>query len=194
MKVLAAEFVGSAARADGVPDDGLPHVALIGRSNVGKSSLINALTRARLARTAAKPGKTRLLNLYRVRLSNNTRVDLVDLPGYGYAGRAGDDFDALVGEYFAARRVHDRLTLGLLLVDGRHPGLERDRQAWSWLVEQGLPAAVVITKMDKLSGAERARHLGQFADTFNVPLVAVSAMRGEGLEALWTLIARQLRP
>jgi GTP-binding protein len=192
VKVLTAEFVGSAARSASVPEDGLAHVVMVGRSNVGKSTLINALTRSRLARTAAKPGKTRLINLYRVSLAGAGRLDLVDLPGYGHASGGTDDFDAMMSEYFAWRRGHDRATLILLLVDGRHPGLDRDRVTWSWLVEQGLPAMVVVTKVDKLSRTERARHLNQFANTFNVPLVAVSATGGEGLEALWTTIARQL--
>jgi GTP-binding protein len=177
-----------------VPEDGLPHVVMVGRSNVGKSTLINALTRSRLARTAAKPGKTRLINLYRVNLAGAGRLDLVDLPGYGHASGGTGDFDAMMAEYFAWRRTHDRATLVLLLVDGRHPGLDRDRVGWSWMVEQGLPAMVVVTKIDKLSRAERARHLKEFADTFNVPLVAVSATKGEGLEALWTTIARHLLP
>jgi GTP-binding protein len=194
VKVLDAEFVGSAARPSSVPEDGLPHVVMVGRSNVGKSTLINALTRSRLARTAAKPGKTRLINLYRVNLAGAGRLDLVDLPGYGHASGGTGDFDAMMAEYFAWRRTHDRATLILLLVDGRHPGLDRDRVGWSWMVEQGLPAMVVVTKIDKLSRAERARHLKEFADTFNVPLVAVSATKGEGLEALWTTIARQLLP
>jgi GTP-binding protein len=196
LKVLEAEFVASAASAETVPHDGLPHVAFVGRSNVGKSTLINALTHSKLARTSAKPGKTRLLNLYRLRLASKFRVDFVDLPGYGYAaGRTTEeDFDALAGAYFAGRRHADQPTVMLLLVDGRHPGLRRDLAAWSWLVEQGLPAAVVITKIDKLTRADRSRHLGQFTDMFNIPLVAVSALSGEGLEDLWTTITKQLRP
>jgi GTP-binding protein len=106
VKVLGVEFLRSAASAADFPRDPIPQLALVGRSNVGKSSLINALTRSRVARTSAAPGKTRLLNLYLVRLASADleRVYLVDLPGYGYArggGRAASEFEALVGEYFA---------------------------------------------------------------------------------------------
>jgi GTP-binding protein len=106
VKVLGVEFLRSAASAADFPRDPVPQLALGGRSNVGKSSLINALARARVARTSAAPGKTRLLNLYLVRLPGPglERVYLVDLPGYGYARggpRAASVFDALVGEYFA---------------------------------------------------------------------------------------------
>ena len=191
LKVIS-EFITSAAGAEGFPTDGTPELAMVGRSNVGKSSLINALIRTRLARTAAKPGKTRLINVYRIRLAGAGQLDLIDLPGYGHASGGTDDFDAMMGEYFGWRRTHDRPTLILLLVDSRHPGLARDSLTWEWLVEHGMPAMVVLTKIDKLSRTERARHLKQFADTFHVPLVAVSATKGEGLEALWTTIARQL--
>src|ERR1019366_3375766 len=116
-----------------------------------------------LARKAAKPGKTRLINLYRIRLAGWGQLDLIDLPGYGHASGGTDDFDAMMAEYFAWRRTHDRPTLILLLVDARHPGLARDSLTWEWLVEHGMPAMVVLTKIDKLSRAERARHLTQFA-------------------------------
>jgi GTP-binding protein len=106
VKVLGVEFLKSAASRDDFPRDAIPQLALVGRSNVGKSSLINALTRSKVARTSAAPGKTRLLNLYLVRGAGGTpeRLYLVDLPGYGYArggARAATSFEALVGEYFA---------------------------------------------------------------------------------------------
>ena len=105
MRVDDVEFVRSAADARGFPRDPAPQLALVGRSNVGKSSLINALTRRRVARTSAAPGKTRLLNLYRVRLAGRGRSELylVDLPGYGYARggrRSAAEFDELVTVYF----------------------------------------------------------------------------------------------
>lgn len=192
MVVTEAEFVLSAATASQLPPDAIPHMALVGRSNVGKSTLINALVRRKMARTSAKPGKTRLLNAYRVRLSNGTTFMLVDLPGYGYAGRAENDFDALVSGYFDARRARPEPTLALMAVDARHPGLASDRATRDWLDAAGVVTVTVVTKLDKLKGAERVRHLRQFADACEGPLVAVSAERGEGLDTLWTLIRKHL--
>jgi GTP-binding protein len=185
----------SAADASQLPNDPVPHVAMIGRSNVGKSTLINALVQKQMARTSATPGKTRLLNAYRIRPANFPQFLLVDLPGYGYAGRRGDSgFDKLVSGYFDARRERQEHTVALLLVDARHPGLSGDLAAWDWLGTAGVVPAVVVTKLDKLSGAVRARQLRQFSDTFDAPLAAVSAERGEGLDTLWTLIRKLLNP
>ena len=193
MKIVDADFVLSAAEAGQVPVDGLAHVVLVGRSNVGKSTLINALTRARIARTSATPGKTRLLNLYRVSLGMGRRLDFVDLPGYGYArGVEAREFDPLISGYWAARQQSPQGTLCLFSVDARHPGLAADAAAWTWLRDQGVHAVVVATKVDKLSRAERVRHLREFDDVFHAPVVAVSAARHEGIEELWQQIIRHL--
>src|SRR4029434_8060948 len=116
--------------------DRLAKVAMVGRSNVGKSSLINALVRKKLARTSAAPGKTRLANFYRVVVEPRPPFYLVDLPGFGYArGRdqARDEFAPLAAGYFGAR-VRDPQFRGVfVLVDSRHPGLASDRSAWNWL-------------------------------------------------------------
>jgi len=187
-----------------LPRDPLPQLALVGRSNVGKSTLINALARQKVARTSAAPGKTRLLNLYLVRLQGRPldRLYLVDLPGYGYA-RGGevsrDSFDVLVGEYFeqptAAESPHGTPagpTATLLLVDARHPGLEADVAALAWLARHGRPVVVVATKVDKLSRAERTRATRGWQAALNVPILPVSAVTGEGLEELWTQISKLL--
>lgn len=195
--MIEAEFVLSAAAASQLPNDPLPHVAMVGRSNVGKSSLINALMRQKVARTSAKPGKTRLLNAYRIRAANGLRFMLVDLPGYGFAGyghNAEHDFDTLVSGYFEARSQSEQPTLALLLVDARHPGLASDLDAWGWIGDSGVTRATVVTKIDKLSGSIRARELAVFKKTFDGPLLAVSAERGEGMEPLWTLIRNLLNP
>jgi len=163
---------------------------MVGRSNVGKSSLINALVRQSLARTSAAPGKTRLANFYRVQRAGHPPFYLVDLPGYGYA-RGGDaaraTFDQLAAEYFTSRRGAT-----LLLVDSRHPALDADVRAGTWLVDHGVTCHVVATKVDKLTQAERRRHLGELERRYSGPVTAVSAHTGEGLEALWTQIARLL--
>jgi GTP-binding protein len=208
---IVAEFVASAASARDFPRDRLPEVALVGRSNVGKSSLINAMVRRKLARTSAAPGKTRLANFYRVQRGTEPALYLVDLPGYGYA-RGGDgsarEFDRLADAYFgrAARGTDDVLARKgagrlatrerpaaievLLLVDSRHPALDSDLEAWAWVKSQECPCGVVATKVDKLTRAERARHTRQLESLFDVPVTLVSAETGEGLDELWKLIAR----
>jgi GTP-binding protein len=204
---IVAEFVTSAAGAGDFPRDRLPEIAMVGRSNVGKSSLINALVRQPLARTSAAPGKTRLANFYRVQRGSSPPLYLVDLPGYGYA-RGGDasaqEFNKLVDAYFSrATGTPDsdpgsripgpgqRVPIGvLLLVDSRHPGLESDLETWSWLESQPCPRGVVGTKVDKLTRAERTRHSREMESLFQMPVPLVSAMDGEGLDALWKLIVK----
>lgn len=185
---ISAEFVTSAAGANDFPKDRLPEVAVVGRSNVGKSTLLNALMRQSLARTSAAPGKTRLANFYRVKRGTARPLFLVDLPGYGYA-RGGDasarEFNRLAESYFA--RPGQRGVV--LLVDSRHPGLASDRDAWRWLESQPWPRAVIGTKADKLTRAERARHARELETLFDIPVPLVSAHTGEGLDELWKMIA-----
>jgi len=187
---ISAEFVTSAAGARDFPRDRLAEVALVGRSNVGKSSLINALVGKSLARTSAAPGKTRLANFYRVQRGTSRPLYLVDLPGYGYA-RGGDrtarEFNRLAEAYFA--RAVDQPIGVLLLVDSRHPGLESDLDAWAWARSLPCPSAVIGTKVDKLTRALRTRHAREFESLFQQPVPLVSAMDGEGLDALWKMIA-----
>jgi GTP-binding protein len=207
---IVAEFVTSAAGENDFPNDRLPEIALVGRSNVGKSSLINALVRRPVARTSAAPGKTRLANFYRVERGSSPPLYLVDLPGYGYA-RGGDasaqEFNRLVQAYFArsgdegpSRSAGSPARQGgtdqgkrigvLLLVDSRHPGLESDAAAWGWLGSQPCPRAAVGTKVDKLTRAERARHSRELESLFQLPVPLVSAQDGEGLDELWKLIVK----
>ena len=195
---IAAEFVTSAAGAADFPRDRLPEVAMVGRSNVGKSSLINALVRQPLARTSAAPGKTRLANIYRVRRGSMPACYLVDLPGYGYARAprqssgqaaghegAATEFSQLTDAFFGRPGQRG----ALLLVDSRHPGLSSDLEAWEWLGSQSCARGVVGMKVDKLTQAERARHARELKHVFEVPVVLVSARTGEGLDELWKMIA-----
>ena len=168
---------------------------MVGRSNVGKSSLINALVRLPVARTSATPGKTRLANFFRVRRGTAPAFYLVDLPGYGYA-RGGDasarEFRKLAEAYFArgAQEIAPVALGVLLLVDSRHPGLESDREAWDWLGEQRVARGIVGTKVDKLTRAERTRNARELESLFQTPVLLVSAQTGEGLDELWKMIAR----
>jgi len=200
---VSATFVKSAARPSDYPDDGLAELALVGRSNVGKSTLVNALTGIRLARTSRAAGKTRLLNVYRVQDGSGRPFNLVDLPGYGYARggqKSQEEFEVLTREYFESRtgatgtasRRRPSAFAVLLLVDGRHPGLASDARAHDWLAGLGVPLSVVATKMDKLTRAERSRAQHAFGRAFTAPVLPVSAATGEGLKELWILIARLL--
>ena len=195
MKVVS-EFVTSAAGAEGLPKDGLPELAMVGRSNVGKSSLINALVRKKLARTSAAPGKTRLANFYRVAVEPRPPFYLVDLPGFGYARggeKSREEFDALAAAYFGARVDDPRFRGVFVLVDSRHPGLDSDRSTWNWLDSHGVARHVVATKVDKLTQAERQRHLGELERLYSGPVTPVSAETGEGLDELWKKIASLTR-
>jgi GTP-binding protein len=175
----------------------------VGRSNVGKSTLINALTRVKLARTSAAPGKTRLANLYRISVEGGPggpghwAVYFADLPGYGYA-RGGEasvaELAQIAAEYFADEdgAVH-RIALVLHVIDARHPGLEADVAAADWLSAIGVERATVANKIDKLSRSERAKNLRELERTLGTAALPVSAARGEGLDDLWALIARTSR-
>jgi GTP-binding protein len=199
IRILGAEFVTSATRAGDLPRSPLPELAFAGRSNVGKSSLINALAGRTLARTSAAPGKTRLANYYAIRSDRSPAFHLVDLPGYGYArgDKSGTAFESLVREYFfgtnQAGDVRGAIAGVMLLVDARHPGLDADCQAHAWFAAQGRPVCLVATKVDKLSRNERQRSARALAETFGHAALMTSVLTGEGIEDLWTWIVQHLK-
>ncbi|MBI1951607.1 MAG: YihA family ribosome biogenesis GTP-binding protein [Acidobacteria bacterium] len=189
MDIIARRFHISATRPEDFPGGRRPHVAFMGRSNVGKSSLLNRLLGARgLARTSKDPGRTRALNFFLV----NDRVFFVDLPGFGYARvptRVRQQWKGLVESYLARP---GRPELALHLVDARHDPTDMDDELREWLQQTGVRHEVVLTKIDKLSGNDRARSLQRAAQWLGLPPgrypLAVSSVTGQGLPALWRVI------
>lgn len=184
MNIHTAQFELTAALAEQLPESVLPEIVFSGRSNVGKSSLINCLLKRRsLARTSATPGKTASINFYRL-----DTMRLVDLPGYGYAKVSDNErrrWNALIQGYFDADRD---LRLAVQLVDMRHPPSKEDWQMIEYFVESGVPFVVVLTKADKLNRTERAaqeRAMEQaFAPYEGLTLVPFSSVTGEGADTL----------
>lgn len=186
MKIRTVEYAGAITRRGESAPEPLPQIAFSGRSNVGKSSLINTIlrrTRAKIAHVSATPGKTRALNFYRV----NSRFFLVDLPGYGYA-RAPEDVRQAWRELIEWYLTEARELKGVVhLVDARHVPSEHDRVMVSLLGERQLPTLVVITKMDKLKRSQRGPALERILRELRVEedqLLPFSSRTGEGREAL----------
>ena len=173
--IIQAEYAATAVRRDQYPTDGLPEVAFLGRSNVGKSSLINSLCRHRgLARVSGAPGKTQTINYFKAALRCRDEEEgeqrlpffLVDLRGYGFAktgGKNRDRWSAFISEYVTGS---ENLCVLCLLVDLRHPGLAIDREAYEWLASSGVPLQIVGTKADKLKANEKHRNLAQLKKLF----------------------------
>jgi len=188
MKIFEAELIASAPRLDQLPSSGLPEVAFLGRSNVGKSSLLNALVRRKkLARTSSTPGKTRDLVLFRVR-TDRGEIGLVDLPGYGWAKvsrKERDSWGRLVESYLAER---PELRLAILLQDSRRTWSEDESLLLQWLATKNVPGRVVLTKTDKFKLMKRKERIRALTDEigpgFGKP-ISTSAAKGEGLDLVW---------
>jgi GTP-binding protein len=195
-RVRAAEHAAAAAGREGFPPPELPEVAFLGRSNVGKSSLLNRLMgRRRLAHTSRTPGKTRLVHFYRVERGEGG-VCLVDLPGYGFArvSRAERQrWRKLVEGYLEGR---DSLRACVLLQDLRRDVTDDERDLLAWLAERGVPTVVALTKIDKLKPMRRAARIrelkAQLADA-DAAVLATSAQGGEGIPELWRALGGLLR-
>lgn len=183
MEIKSAEFVTSMSRY-AAPDPALPQIAVAGKSNVGKSSLINCLCRRKaLAKTSSTPGKTRLINLFLL----NGSFHLVDLPGYGFAKVGKQEqqrWGGMMEQYF---RETEQLRLTLHLVDIRHEPTQDDVQMNEFLRAYGLPFLVVATKADKISRGARMKYLAPICRTLQVQpwqVICVSSETGDGREQL----------
>ena len=193
-KLPRAQFILSAAAPSDFPADGLPEVALVGRSNVGKSSVLNQLVGIKkLAAVSWTPGRTQLINFFRV----EERFSLVDLPGYGFARvpvAVRRRWETLVSKYLFER---SELRLVLLVVDARREPLASDQQVLKLLNDSGMSYALIATKSDKLSRAAMARQRlrlhSVFAAEGEIPFITFSAVTGEGRKEIWNVIEKHVR-
>ena len=200
MKIQDARIAATAAAPEGFPREGVPEIAFLGRSNVGKSSLLNALAgRRALARTSSTPGKTRLIHFFEVTRDTTDRarrrVLLVDLPGYGWAKVAKTEraaWQTLVESYLERRSP---LRLAILLHDVRRDPTEDEHLLLAWLAERAVATLVAITKCDKEKPTRRAARLRALETAYaGHALVATSSETKDGIEALWKEIDARLAP
>ena len=186
LRGVKAEFLKSAFCEPDWPRDSRPEIAFLGRSNVGKSSLINSLLSVRgLARTSSTPGRTQSLNFFNI----NDRFRFVDFPGFGYArvpGKIKSSWGEMATSFLAKR---SQLVLSIHLVDSRHEPTKQDLQLHEWLEEHDKPRLIVATKSDKLSNNELRRNLEHIARVLNDDSVmAYSAKSGRGRNELWRAV------
>jgi len=190
MRILA-RFLLSASDVAHFPAPGPPEIAFLGRSNVGKSSVINALVGKKLARTSSTPGRTRSINFFEIRRAGQPRPDFLftDLPGYGYAKVSREisgDWARFVDPYLEER---SSLALCLALIDASVPPQQSDRQLLEFLGSRGRPHVVVATKCDRMSGNELSRALRRMVEEYgDVLMVPFSAKTGAGTGELWAHI------
>jgi GTP-binding protein len=184
------KFMLSALAAEQFPKAAAPEIAFLGRSNVGKSSLLNALVGEKAAKVSSTPGRTRAINFFLLAdTRGRARAVFADLPGYGYAKISKSisaDWPKFIEPYLAGRGT---LALCVCLVDAKVPPQASDRQLVDWLRAADREFVVVATKVDRLSGNERTRSLAALEKALDVEeLIAVSAKTGFGLKALWQRI------
>ncbi|MEP6922439.1 MAG: ribosome biogenesis GTP-binding protein YihA/YsxC [bacterium] len=192
MKITSTEFLKSAFQETDWPRDPRAEIAFMGRSNVGKSSLINSLLRVHgLARTSSTPGRTQSLNFFLI----NNQFSFVDLPGFGYA-RVPKIIKSTWGEmvttYLAKR---SQLMLSIHIVDSRHEPTKQDLQLHEWLKHTAKPRLIVATKSDKLSNNELRESMGRAKRLFGEQgLIAYSAKTGRGRDDVWRMIEKSMTP
>ncbi|MDO4650560.1 MAG: ribosome biogenesis GTP-binding protein YihA/YsxC [Eubacteriales bacterium] len=172
-----------------LPDNQMPEVAFAGKSNVGKSSLINSLmNRKSLARTSSQPGKTQTINFYNV----NEELYIVDLPGYGYAKVSKEvaaKWGPMIENYLHRSQ---KLRMVFLLIDLRHPPTNNDIQMYRWILSNGYSPVIVATKADKIKRSQIAKHIKILKDSLKViegvPIIPFSSVTKQGRDEIWELI------
>ncbi|WP_300278005.1 ribosome biogenesis GTP-binding protein YihA/YsxC [Peptacetobacter sp.] len=192
MKIRSSEITMSAVHKSQYPTDGIPEIALAGRSNVGKSSLTNALlNRRNFARTSSTPGKTRTINFYLI----NEEFFFVDLPGYGYAKVAKSEkekWGQIMERYLQDRK---ELCAIFLLVDIRHEPTNDDKMMYDWIKYYGYDCVVIATKADKISRGQYLKHMSVIRKKLQLEkdekIIPVSSSKKTGIEELWSEIVEQ---
>ena len=194
MHVKSTEFIKSATKPAHYPEGDLPEIAFAGRSNVGKSSLINVLVnRKALVRTSSTPGRTQLINFFDV----NGTFTLVDLPGYGFAKvplEVKKQWGPMMQTYLSSRA---NLRGVVLIIDVRRIPKEEDIQMFEWLRTFGIPPILVVTKCDKVSKSQRERHIAAIGGELGVArgeICSFSALSRDGSEGIWKRIEELLAP
>jgi GTP-binding protein len=194
-RIVETHQVSSARSLDRLPEESLPEVAFAGRSNVGKSSLLNALAgRRRLFEVSKVPGRTRTIIHAEARLDDGARIFLVDLPGYGYAKvskEAKRAWARLVEGYLEQRAT---LQLLVLLVDPRRGLAQEEENLIAFLAQLGLPGMLAATKIDRLAKSKRHLELDKLKKQSGVPLIPTSAVTGQGIDELCRVVLARLNP
>lgn len=189
MIIKSAELETLCGITSKLPDNNLPEIAFAGKSNVGKSSLINGLlNRKALARTSSSPGKTQTINFYNI----NKELYFVDLPGYGYAKvskEIRDKWGKMIDRYLHSSK---QLRAVFLLVDIRHAPGENDKTMYNWIVSSGYKPIIICTKLDKIKRSQQAKNVKLIKDTLNLEsgtkIIPFSAVSKQGKEDIWSFI------
>ena len=199
--ITQGKYIASAVRKDQYPEDDLPEIVFIGRSNVGKSSLINSLTRVNnLARVSSQPGKTQTINFFEVgikiaEVEERKAFYLVDLPGYGYAKTGKENrkiWSKFIEEYFL---TSPRLRFVCQLIDIRHEPMASDVDMFNWLVDNDIPVLIIATKADKIGKNARAKNIAAIKRKLGIKEISVlpySSLKNEGRSDLLDVIGESL--
>ena len=192
MRIINTKFIKSASKKEEFIVDELPQIAIVGRSNVGKSSLINLLTNnSKMAKTSSTPGRTRLVNYFNI----NNKFYLVDLPGYGYhkaSKSIADSWDKVMNDYFIE---NEKLKLVFVLLDCRIMPTELDKQMLDYLASHEIPVVIILTKVDKISRSELGLNMSKISKEirFNKDLiVATSTLKKQGVDRIESLLDEYL--